>query len=280
MLSKNQIKALTRYRQDKYRKEDNVFVVEGCKLAQEVLQSGLEVEAVYATRSWIGRNPFEQWALTESNSMKTDSEKKKTESRFDFTDSKKRFLPSLVEVTQEELERISLLSTPNDVYCLVRRPERVTDYRHDGLTLVLDGIRDPGNLGTIIRLADWFAVNRVICSKDCVDMYNPKTVQSTMGSLFRVEVFYCDLEDFFKRLPSGFDVYGSLVEKGDSVYGQQLSENSVLVIGSESHGISERVRKYINRSLNIPCFKHGNRPESLNAAMACAVLLSEFRRNG
>ena len=266
MLSKNQIKALTRYRQDKYRKEDNVFVVEGCKLAQEVLQSGLEVEAVYATRSWIERNPFEQWALTES--------------RFDFTDSKKRFLPSLVEVTQEELERISLLSTPNDVYCLVRRPERVPDYRHDGLTLVLDGIRDPGNLGTIIRLADWFAVNRVICSKDCVDMYNPKTVQSTMGSLFRVEVFYCDLEDFFKRLPSGFDVYGSLVEKGDSVYGQQLSENSVLVIGSESHGISERVRKYINRSLNIPCFKHGNRHESLNAAMACAVLLSEFRRNG
>ena len=249
-LSKNRIKYIHSLELKKNRDAEGIFLAEGPKLVGELLDS-FPCTFLAATPAWRSRNPQ---ALAEE----------------------------IVEVTEEELARASLLKTPQQVLALFRKKNETTgkDEIIRSLCLALDGVQDPGNLGTIIRLADWFAIDRVICSKDCVDMYNPKTVQSTMGSLFRVEVFYCDLEDFFKRLPSGLDVYGSLVEEGDSVYGQRLSDNAVLVIGSESHGISERVRKYINRSLNIPCFKHGNRPESLNAAMACAVLLSEFRRNG
>ena len=144
---------------------------------------------------------------------------------------------------------------------------------------MLDGIKDPGNLGTIVRLADWYAVDSVICSEESVDIFNPKTVQSTMGSIFRVRVHYCKLTDYLQSLPKSLAVYASLVSDGNSLYSERLPEDAVLIIGSESHGVSPEVRRLVTRNITIPHFKPCKGAESLNAATACAILVSEFKRN-
>ncbi len=257
MLSKNEFKTLSKYKQDKYRRQDGVFVVEGVKLTQELLLSDYEVVKICALESWFEVN---QSIISE---------------RF----SKQTMLSNyLTVIGEDQLAKLSLLSTPNKVWCVARKPKSANPTVQGGLIILLDGIKDPGNLGTIVRLADWFNVERLVCTPDCVDLFNPKTVQSTMGSIFRVKVHYQEAEEFFNSLPKDYAVCGSLVECGDSVYSQSLSERSVLITGSESHGISPEVRQHITQVLNIPCFKTENRPESLNAAIACSILVSEFRR--
>ncbi len=299
MLSKNELKTLTKYKQDKYRRSDGLFVVEGVKLAQELLRSDFEVVLICALGDWIEEN---RELLSRKFSKDTDFSSAKWEAlkgcfaepnhRFNFSkqpfgSSKQRLVAEtscyagfdcVVQISEGELDKLSLLSTPNKVWCLVRKPQIEDAKVQGGLVILLDGIKDPGNLGTIVRLADWFDVERVVCSADCVDLFNPKTVQSTMGSIFRVKVQYENAVSFLETLPKDYAVCGSLVECGDSVYSQSLSERSVLIIGSESHGISPQVRRYITQVLNIPCFKAENRPESLNAAIACSILVSEFRR--
>lgn len=252
MLSKAEIKRLNRYKQSKFRNQDEIFVVEGEKMLEELLQSDYEIQSIYAHKQWIEKNKE--------------------------IISQKKITNLLFEASQEDLERITLLSTPNQVYSLVKMPKQNSEKTPKGLTIALDGIKDPGNLGTIIRLADWFAIEQIICSLDCVDLYNPKTVQSTMGSIFRTKTTYVDLKSYFESLPKSTPIYGSIVEGGESIYEKSFQKDSILVIGSESHGISQEIRKYINQNITIPRFRTDNKPESLNASIATAIMISEIKR--
>jgi TrmH family RNA methyltransferase len=252
MLSKAEIKRLSRYKQSKFRNQDNLFVVEGEKMLLELLESEYDIQAIYATAYWNQKN-------------RTTIQAKGLANR-------------TIEISEDDLERISLLSTPNQVYSLVKIPQEETLKQQKGLTIVLDGIKDPGNLGTIIRLADWYAIENIICSEDCVDVYNPKTVQSTMGSIFRVKVKYLNLQEYLQSLPSNHAIYGSIVEGGENIYTKQLQEDSILIIGSESHGISPEIQQYVNHKITIPRFRTDNKPESLNASIATAIMISEIKR--
>lgn len=250
MLSKAEVKRVSRYKQSKFRNQDNLFVVEGEKMVAELLESAYDIQSIYATAQWIQKN-------------KTIIQTKGVANR-------------VVEIGEDDLNKISLLSTPNQVYSLVKIPQENFSNQTKCLTIVLDGIKDPGNLGTIIRLADWFAVEQIICSLDCVDLYNPKTVQSTMGSIFRTKTNYTDLKTYFESLPKSTPIYGSIVEGGESIYEKSFQKDSILVIGSESHGISQEIRKYINHNITIPRFRTDNKPESLNASIATAIIISEI----
>ena len=147
-----------------------------------------------------------------------------------------------------------------------------------GLLLALDGVQDPGNLGTIIRIADWFGIKQIVCSKDTADAYNPKTVQATMGSLARINIIYVEsLGEWFQSLPEGTPIYGTLLD-GENIYEQTLSQEGVIVMGNEGNGISEEVRKLVTHKLLIPSFSDGDTAESLNVAIATAITCSEFRR--
>ncbi|MDR1005702.1 MAG: RNA methyltransferase [Bacteroidales bacterium] len=240
-MTKAELKRLTSYKHEKYRNNDNLFVVEGVKMCQELLSSNYDLIAIYA------------------NEEITD--------RYQVT-----------IITDEELRRISLLSTPNKAYCLVRKPQSVAiDYDNCPI-LALDGIKDPGNLGTIMRLADWFGVKDIVCSPDCVDVFNPKVVQASMGSVFRTNVHYENLQHFIKSLPDDFAIYGTVVENGENIYQSKLPPRGIIIIGSESFGISNEIQALVNHPLTIPRLSlHLNKPESLNASVATAIVLSEFK---
>lgn len=250
MLSKAEIKRISRYKQSKFRNQDGLFVVEGEKMLEELLDSNYEIATIYATKQWIDNNKSKIQQKSISN--------------------------KIMEASEEDLNKITLLSTPNQVYALVEMPQTQSDFQSKGLTILLDGIKDPGNLGTIIRLADWFAIERIICSQDCVDVFNPKTVQSTMGSIFRVKVEYTNLKTYIENLPKDYPIYGSIVEGGESIYQKQFSKDAILIIGSESHGISQEIQNYINHKITIPRFRTDNKPESLNASIATAIMISEI----
>ena len=181
------------------------------------------------------------------------------------------------EIGQEAMARISMLSTPSPSLALVRMPgPEAVEVDTSGLTIALDSLRDPGNVGTIIRLADWFGIRNVIASNDTVDIYNPKVVQATMGAIFRVKFSYCDLPSVLSGLSC--PVYGTYLE-GDNIYDSELSRSGVIIMGSESNGISGRVGKCVTRKITIPPFSSGRTVcESLNVAAAAAVICSEFRR--
>ena len=184
------------------------------------------------------------------------------------------------EIGAEAMQRISLLSSPSPVLAVVRQrksanvPAEISD-----LVLALDAVRDPGNLGTIIRIADWFGIRTILASKDTVELYNPKVVQATMGAIFRVEVIYCDLPSTLDSLSrQGTPVYGTFLD-GEDMYSGELSNSGIIVMGSESFGISSEVGRCVNRRLFIPPYP-GDVPtsESLNVAVATAITVSEFRR--
>ena len=185
------------------------------------------------------------------------------------------------DIGEETMGRISQLTHPSPALAVVRRPapvEPVID--SDELVLALDGVRDPGNLGTILRIADWFGIRQVLASPDTVECYNPKAVQATMGAIFRVRVHYCDLPAFLGRLalPAGLPVYGTFLE-GDNIYPAPLTRGGILVMGSEADGISPEVAAAVDRKLFIPPFPaDAHTSESLNVAVATAICCSEFRR--
>ena len=237
MLSASQKKFVNSLKQKKFRNENNAFIVEGVKLVEEALNSDYGILAIYAKQNWITDNSFED----------------------------------VVEVSEKELGSISSLKTPNEVLAVLsKKVLPVLDL--SGLTIVLDNIQDPGNLGTIIRTADWFGIKNIVCSLDSVEVYNPKVLQATMGSFFRVNVSYSDLIDFFKE-NSMLTVYGALLN-GDNVYEKQLiKEKSVLLMGNESKGISDVLIPFVTDKISIP--KTG-KAESLNVSIAAAILCSEF----
>ena len=182
----------------------------------------------------------------------------------------------------EELQRISFQQHPQQVLALFPIPSQAGDYPHkllneQTLTLALDGVQDPGNLGTIIRIADWFGVNTLICSEDTADAWNPKVVQATMGSLARVNIIYTSLTTLLDYLPDDFPIYGTFLD-GKDIYTEQLTSGGLIIMGNEGNGISEEVRQRVNHRLLIPNFHQGETADSLNVAIATAITCSEFRR--
>lgn len=251
MLTKNDIKRVALLKNRKDREVQGLFVAEGVKIVEELLLSGMNVVAVYALRSW-----FE-----------------------DYTSIFRQFTGrvNFVEIAQFELEKMTGLTTPNSVLAVVEMKRNAEiSVGPDDLILALDGISDPGNMGTIIRTASWFGVTKIVCSQSCVDIYNLKVIQATMGAIASVDVYYTDLVTFLMGLKKT-NIYGMVLD-GDNIYGKSLS-NGVIVVGSESHGISSEVKELLSDKLLIPSFGVGDGlPESLNAAVATAITLSEFKR--
>jgi TrmH family RNA methyltransferase len=251
MISKAQIKHISSLKLQKHRKEFREFVVEGEKIIDELLHSDFKIKSIFALNDWIQNN--ETQLLNEKISFS--------------------------QISLKELERISSLKTPNKVLAVAEIPNYSLPAKDEfnNLILALDKIQDPGNLGTIIRTAEWYGIKNIICSADTVDVYNSKVIQSTMGSFLRVKINYINLEDFFlNKVAEGINIYGAFLD-GANLYKQNLSEKGILVIGNESKGISKSVSKFITHKLLIPAIE-GNQSESLNASIATAVFCAEFRR--
>jgi len=252
MLSKNQLKLVNSLRLHKYRQEHGLFIAEGVKLVNEALKSSFEIHQIFATPEWIDAGHLPDG----------------------------RYLVDVVEITQAELEKISALSTPNQVLALVKIPSGIPVPDASGeWALLLDQIRDPGNLGTIIRTADWFGIDRIIAATSSVDIWNPKVVQASMGSVFRMPVHYTDIHAYLSGNLDRVPVYGTLLE-GEDISGVKLGKDGIVVIGNESHGISDSVKPFITRKITIPAANAGSsgRAESLNASIATAILCYEIRR--
>ncbi|WP_374049386.1 TrmH family RNA methyltransferase [uncultured Bacteroides sp.] len=247
MLSKNKIKYIHSLEQKKVRKEEGVFLAEGPKLVGDLL-GHFHCRFLAATPAWLG----------EHASISSDE---------------------IVSVDAEDLKRASLLKTPQQVLAIFEQPnyELHKEIATNSLCLALDDVQDPGNLGTIVRLADWFGIEHIICSQNTVDVYNPKTVQATMGGIARVKVHYTSLPDFIRSLKD-VPVFGTFLD-GKNMYEQPLSANGLIVMGNEGNGIGKEVETLINRKLYIPNYPQGQETsESLNVAIATAVVCAEFRR--
>jgi len=251
LISVQTIKRVKSLQQKKFREEENCFVAETPKIVEEILNSNTySVETVYGLKSWIDEN----W---------------------------KRFARhTLEEVSPKELERISGLQTPNQVLAVVKKPEISTNFQtiFSDTNLMLDDIRDPGNLGTILRIADWFGVKHVICSNESVEYTNPKCIQASMGSFLRVEVHYGSLSEILSQKPKNTPIYGAFMD-GENIYQTELNSKACIVIGNETHGISKPVESLITKKIHIPSFStESKHAESLNASIATAIFCSELRR--
>lgn len=240
MVSKNQIKLITSLQQKKYRLANQLFFAEGIKVIQELVESNFELVHLYTTQ-----NDFEE------------------------VSKDKRTI-----IHESDLKKISALATPNTCLAVFKIPveKKIIE---SGLILALDSIRDPGNLGTILRLCDWFGIDQLICSKDAVDIYNPKVVQATMGSIARVNVNYIDLESFVSQ--TKLAVFGTFMD-GNNIYKTHLPQEGIIIMGNEANGISPELEKLAKNRLTIPRFGTLQKTESLNVATATAIILSEFRR--
>lgn len=247
MISKATIKKIHALDMRKFRRNERLFVAEGPKLVDELCAT-MKPVYIAALPEWISENA-----------------KIVSGTEYDI-------------VTPDELQRASLQKNPQQVIALFPIPEHrfCTEQLKNELVLMLDGVQDPGNLGTIARIADWFGIRNIICSTDTADIYNPKAVQATMGALARVKFHYTDLI----QLLSQYDgpVYGTFLD-GENIYGQELSENGIIVMGNEGKGISQGVGEMINRRLYIPNYPIGTQTtESLNVAIATSIVCAEFRR--
>ena len=247
MLSKNKIKYIHSLELKKNRKEEQTFVAEGHKLVGDLL-GHFPCRLLVATRAWLDRNP-------DVEAME------------------------MIEVNQEELTGGSLLKTPQEVLAVFEQPEYSIqpEVVERSLCLALDDVQDPGNLGTIIRLADWFGIEHIFCSLGTVDVYNPKTVQATMGALARVKLHYVDLPSIIASM-SSVPIYGTFLD-GNNIYAETLSANGLIIMGNEGKGVSPEVAKLVNKRLYVPNYPSERvTSESLNVAVATAVVCAEFRR--
>lgn len=236
----------------KFRQEEGLFIAEGIKLVDELLKSDFRIRQIFATTEWI------KGGYIPAN----------------------RYLVEIVEVSEAELERISTLGTPNQVLAVAYIPAKISIPDIAGeWVLLLDQIRDPGNLGTIIRTADWFGINRIVAANNSVDMWNPKVVQASMGSVFRMPVHYADAVDFLTDCSGQLPVYGTLLE-GEPLGKHPFEPGGIVVIGNESHGISDKIIPFITSRITIPAALAGSygRAESLNASIATAIICYEIRR--
>jgi len=253
MISKNRIRQITALRKKKERDENRTYVIEGDKIVREYLKSGIRIKLLAAKPEFISSlRPYERERIDE------------------------------VEICNyDELKKISTLTTPHNALALVPYPENTPDTGEilSELSVALDFVQDPGNLGTIIRSAAWFGIKNIVCSCNCVDLYNPKVIQATMGAILNVNVHYMSLNDFLKTAnDSGLPVCGAILE-GRSVYDIKLERRGVILLGNESKGISEELLPYITERISIPKFSDAMYGiESLNVSMAASVIFSEFAR--
>lgn len=247
MLSKKKISEISKLHLKKYREELHQSIVEGTKSVLDLLNSDFIVHEVFGTEKWYCSHAIPQLDKTKSTI-----------------------------VTAKEMERISCLHTPQEVMAIVSFPiYSLTDIPKNSPLLVLDDIRDPGNLGTIVRTAEWFGFKHILCSPNCVELTNPKTIQATMGSFCRVKVIYADLVHFFQNTQHSGRVLGTFIE-GKSISDVDFQTDDILVIGNESKGISESLSSFINLKVHIPAVSNSH-AESLNASVATAILLHNFR---
>ena len=248
MISKNQLKYVRQLEQKKYRKREGLFVAEGVKVVNDLLLR-YQPKMLFATHEYLETHPLHNATF------------------------------ETIEVSPDELTRLSFQQHPQQVLALFPIP--TINYQlstiNYNLSLALDGVQDPGNLGTIIRIADWFGIENIYCSEDTVDAWNPKVVQATMGSISRVNLIYIDLLQMLDNLPSDFPVYGTFLD-GKNIYEESLSQEGLVIMGNEGNGISDAVRSRVNRRLLIPDFHQGETADSLNVAIATAITCSEFRR--
>lgn len=255
MLSKSQLQFVKSLHQKKFRTEHQKFIAEGPVVVEEALRSDFRVEAVYANKE--GQERLQKLDISSQT--------------------------EIVEISNAELQRMSLLKQAHEMLALIEmKKETFPPEKIDSLVLALDQISDPGNMGTIIRIADWFGITNIICSEDSVDVYNPKVVQATMGSMFRLKVVYTSLSSFISKInkeAADLKVYGTILS-GKNIYREKLGQKGIIIMGNETRGISEDLQKLINEPLTIPAFHSDNSQsaESLNVAVATAIVCSEFRR--
>ena len=244
MITKNTIKQIAALRQQKFRKELGLFVVEGRKMTEELLRSDFETVGLYTTEAFLA----DQSTFGEAET-----------------------------VSEMQMQQMSNQDTPPGILAVVRIPKQGDLQTHSRFVLALDGIANPGNMGTLIRTAEWFGIGDVVCSMDCVELWNPKTVQATMGSLFRVKVWKTDLSTYLRQAQrEGKAVYGALLE-GENLFRMKAKPEGVIVIGSESHGIRNEVLPCLTHPITIPRVG-GSATESLNAAVAGGIVMGEITR--
>ena len=249
-MTKNDIKFIQSLKQTKFRKENKMFVVEGNKLVSELLASDFNVENILVTETWLEK--FPEMAAS---------------------------LKSYEIVNAKQMEQMSSMVTPPGIIATAHTPSYNINPKdaENEFILALDGINDPGNLGTMIRTADWFGINKIVCSHDCADAWQAKTIQSTMGSIFRIQIIDTDFKEFLIKSQqlsnSATPLYGGLME-GENIFTKKIEKkNGVIIIGSESHGIREDVLPLVTSPIHIPRGK-GSQTESLNASVAAAIIIS------
>jgi TrmH family RNA methyltransferase len=249
MLSRNQIKYIQSLHQKKYRQQHGAFLVEGAKSVQEVFQSDFQIEMLVATE-----------AFYKENTRLTDRQR------------------TPVEIASvADLERIGTLESNNAALAVVRTKENLPLLAGpDEIALILDDIRDPGNLGTILRIADWYGVRKILCSETTADVYNPKVISASKGSFTRVNWWYGDIAQFLSQLGDGVAVYGAFLN-GEDVHTLPFATSGYLVMGNESNGIGLAVEPFVTKRVTIPSYGGA---ESLNVGIATAVLLDNWRRTG
>ena len=249
MISKNQIKYVRQLEQKKFRKAENLFIAEGHKVVGDLIAAGYRPTQLFATREWLSEHAYNA---------------------------------AYIEVSNDELARLSLQQHPQQVLALFPIPDNTSSgefaiHPQPNISILLDNVQDPGNLGTIIRIADWFGISTIYCSPGTVDAWNPKVVQATMGSIARVHIIYIEPDELFDSLPQDYPIYGTFLD-GDNIYTQQLAPYGLIVMGNEGNGISDAVRARVTHKLLIPDFHQGDTADSLNVAIATAITCSEFRR--
>jgi len=249
MLSASQIKRIKSLKIRKFRKENNLFVAEGDRLVRDLMQSNIQIDSIYHLEGW------------EPNVIKKNI--------------------AYQQISKKEMERISGLATPSEVLTLAIIPAHQTrlNYAIDDLILLLDDIQDPGNLGTIIRLADWFGIKNIICTTASADAYAPKVIQATMGSIARVAIAYQETSNIVEEITKkDLPVYGTFL-KGENIFHSNLTQNGVIILGNEGKGISKTIENMVTRRLTIPNFSTTRlKSDSLNVALAAAIVCAEFRR--
>ena len=249
MISRNLAKYIHSLELKKNRKKEKAFVAEGGKIVEELLPR-FQPLVILGLSSWMDAQAWDSISPCER-----------------YT------------VTHEELERVSFLQHPQQVIAVFALPDEAASFEiaNNQLYLALDGVQDPGNMGTIIRIADWYGIKTIICSETTADAYNPKVVQASMGSIARVRMIYTPLQPLLSSLPQHYPVYGTLLH-GENIYTTQLTKHGIIVMGNEGNGIGKETQQHITRSLTIPRFNADEGPESLNVAIATAIVCSEFRR--
>jgi len=253
MISKNKVKFIISLQKKKVRDDERLYIIEGDKLVKEFLSAQIKIKTLIAKPEFIS-------SLTS-----------------DLT----RFVHEFEEVSFEELKQISTLKTPHNALAVVGMPERKMNASEilSQFCVALDFVQDPGNLGTIIRAAAWFGIRNIVCSADCVDVYNPKVIQASMGALIHVNVFYSDLKNLFESAAkSKVPIFGTMLE-GESIYDHKLDKKGIILMGNESKGISEELIPFITEKIKIPKFSNARFGiDSLNVGMAASVVFSEFLR--